>query len=61
VTVGLDKCGKVPINGNSVVIYAGACLLGNIKCGNNAVIGVNAAEISDITEGCTAVGVRVKY
>jgi serine O-acetyltransferase len=51
VTIGRSFGGKksgVPEIGNNVVIFAGAKIIGNIKVGNHAVIGVNSVVISDV-------------
>ncbi len=41
-------------------IGAGAIILGNIKIGNNAVIGANAVVTKDVPEGATCVGIPGK-
>ena len=41
-------------------IGAGAVLLGNIRIGNNVVIGANAVVSCDIPDNSYAVGVSVK-
>lgn len=59
VTVG-QKEGKFPIIGNNVTIYAGAKIIGNIKIGNNSIIGANAVVIKDVPENSIAVGVPAR-
>ena len=46
-----------PTVGNDVAIYCGAVLLGDIRIGDNAVIGANAVVLKDVPDGMTAVGV----
>lgn len=59
VTIGQRK-NKYPIIGNSVVIYAGAKILGEINIGDNSTIGANAVVINDVPKYETAVGVPAK-
>jgi serine O-acetyltransferase len=62
VTVGLRRTRErgAPIIGNRVDIGAGAKVLGNIRIGDDAVIGANAVVLTDVPEGCLAVGVPAK-
>ena len=59
VVVGLrrveDKC--APIVGNNVDIGSGAKLLGQIKIGDNVLIGANAVVLCDVPDNSIAVGV----
>jgi serine O-acetyltransferase len=59
VVVGLKNIeNKVaPIIGDNVDIGAGAKLLGEIKIGNNVMIGANAVVITDVPDNSIAVGV----
>ncbi len=59
VTIGLRTTGKkgAPVIGNRVDIGAGAKLLGNIRIGDDVVIGANAVVLCDIPDGALAVGV----
>lgn len=58
VTVGKKYSGGgIPIIGDNVKICAGACVLGNIRIGNNVTIGANAVVLEDIPDNCIAVGV----
>lgn len=59
VVVGLKNVEEpcAPVIGNNVDIGAGAKLLGNIRIGNNAIIGANAVVLTDVPDGCLAVGV----
>ena len=60
VTLGGRNGNPGPIIGENCVIGAGACILGNIKIGNNVKVGANAVVLDDIPEGCTVVGVPGK-
>ncbi|MBC3413698.1 serine acetyltransferase [Pseudomonas sp. SWRI107] len=59
VVVGLknvsDPC--APVFGNNVDIGTGAKILGNIRIGDNVVIGANAVVLVDVPDNCMAVGV----
>jgi serine O-acetyltransferase len=59
VVIGLarveDPC--APQFGNHVDVGAGAKVLGNIRIGNNVLIGANAVVITDVPDNCIAVGV----
>ena len=54
----LAKQGKkhFPIIGDNVIIYAGACIVGGIKIGNNAIIGANAVVTKDVPDNAIVVG-----
>ena len=60
VTIGGRSNTGLPIIGDNVEIGAGAAVLGGIKIGRDAKIGANAVVISDIPEGCTALGVPAR-
>jgi serine O-acetyltransferase len=62
VTIGRLKDGDLSETqiGDGVSIYAGAVILGNIKIGNNAVIGANAVVLTDVPDSAVAVGVPAK-
>ncbi len=55
VTVG-EVNGKRPIIGNSVSIYTGAIVIGDISIGNNVSIGAGAVVVKDVPNNCTVVG-----
>ena len=59
VTIGLRTTGRrgAPVIGNRVDIGAGAKLLGNIRIGDDAVIGANAVVLCDVPAGALAVGI----
>jgi serine O-acetyltransferase len=46
--------------GKNCLIAAGACILGDVKIGDNVKIGANAVVLTDIPSNCTAVGVPAK-
>ena len=46
-----------PVIGNNVDIGAGAKLLGNIRIGNNVLIGANTVVLTDAPDDSLAVGV----
>ncbi len=49
-----------PILEDGVVVYTGACVLGPVRIGENAIIGANAVVISDVPSNSIAVGVPAK-
>ena len=59
VTIG-QKNGKFPQIGNNVTIYPGAKIIGDIKIGNNAIIGTNAVVLNDVPANAVAVGVPAR-
>jgi serine O-acetyltransferase len=59
VTIG-GKNGGFPVIGDNVRIYTGACIIGNVKVGNNSIIGANALVIRDVEPGSVMVGVPAK-
>ena len=54
---GIVKGKRHPTIGNSVVVGAGAKVLGNITIGDNSYIGANAVVIKDVPANSTVVGV----
>lgn len=59
VTIGQTHFGKhtgYPVIGNKVVIYAGAKICGNVRIGNQCVIGANAVITNDVPDNCVVVG-----
>lgn len=50
VTVGAAGNRGTPIIGNDVTVYAGAVIVGNIKIGNNAIIGANCTVYKDVPD-----------
>jgi len=63
VTLGLrylDKPLEAPCLGCRVNVGAGAKLFGNIYIGDDVSIGANAVVLSNVSSGCTAVGIPAK-
>lgn len=59
VTLGgrtLSKSKRHPTIGNGVVLGAGATVLGDIKVGDNALIGANAIVTKDVAPGAVVMG-----
>ncbi|NQT32191.1 MAG: serine O-acetyltransferase [Candidatus Omnitrophica bacterium] len=54
---GKEKGKRHPTIGDSVVIGAGAKVLGNITVGNNVMVGANAVVLRDVPDDSTVVGV----
>ena len=50
-----------PTVGNYCYIGAGACVLGDIKIGDDAQIGANAVVLHDVAPGTVVAGVPAKY
>lgn len=57
VTIGYATRQGAPTIGDQVTINAGAKVLGDIKIGNNVVIGANAVVVKNVPDNCTVVGV----
>lgn len=57
VSIGYLEENKKPVIGDNVTVFAGAKVLGNIKIGNNVIIGANAVVLKDVPDNCTVVGV----
>lgn len=57
---GKDKGKRHPTIGNSVIIGAGAKVLGPIKIEDNVKIGANSVVLKDVPSGATAVGIPAK-
>ncbi len=60
VTIGIRGEGEYPVIGDNVKIYAGACILGRVRIGDNAVIGANAVVLADVPDNAVAVGVPAR-
>lgn len=62
VTIGEGK-GGAPVIGDNVLIGAGAKIIGHVRIGNGAKIGVNAVIVHDVPDGAVVVameGVTIK-
>lgn len=57
VTIGFLNDTDCPTIGDNVTIYAGAKVLGNVRIGDNSVVGANAVVVKDVPENCIVVGV----
>ena len=60
VTIGGRHGRGAPVIGRNVLIGAGACVLGGVHVGDNAVIGANAVVIHDVPENAVMGGVPAK-
>ncbi|QDV38974.1 serine O-acetyltransferase [Tautonia plasticadhaerens] len=62
-TFGVSRRGvnrAIPTIGNRVDIGCGACVLGAVRVGDDAVIGANAVVLRDVPPGALAVGVPAR-
>lgn len=59
VTILFNNAGT-PFIGDNVKIYAGAKILGNVRIGNDVIVGANAVVVKDITDHYIVVGVPVR-
>lgn len=55
-----DKELKYPTLGNGVSIYPGSIIIGDIKVGDNAVIGANSVVLRDVPSGAVVAGSPAK-
>ena len=60
VTIGYKDSTLAPEIGNHVMITCGAKVLGNIKVGDDSVIGANAVVVKNVENGAVMVGVPAK-
>ena len=49
-----------PIIGNNVLLFAGAKIIGNVRIGNNVVVGANAVVTHDVPDNAVVVGIPAK-
>lgn len=59
VTIGQSK-GKYPKIGNSVIIYPGAKIIGDISIGDNSIIGANAVVTKDVPANTIVAGIPAR-
>lgn len=59
-TIGAVHGKGAPIIGDHVVMYAGSKIVGNVKVGNNVVVGANAVVVKDVPDNAVVVGVPAK-
>lgn len=57
---GKSKQYEVPQIGDYVYISAGARIIGNVKIGNNVIVGANAVVTKDVPDHCIVAGVPAK-
>jgi len=57
---GKSKQYEVPRIGDYVYISAGARIIGNVKIGNNVIVGANAVVTKDVPDNCMVAGVPAK-
>lgn len=60
VTIGRKRKDGCPVIGNSVYIGAGARVLGDIRIGDNVIIGANSVVVESIPENSIVFGVPAK-
>lgn len=60
VTIGGRNGRGHPVIGKNVFVGAGACILGGITIGDNAIIGAISTVIEDVPEGGVVVGNKAK-
>ena len=60
VTIGSSDTKTAPAIGDNVIIYPGAKIVGNIKIGNNVIIGIGSVVVKDIPNNAIVAGVPAK-
>jgi serine O-acetyltransferase len=60
VVIGYSNETDRPTIGNNVRIYAGAKIIGNVKVGDDAIVGLNTVVIDNVPAGVTVLGVPGK-
>ena len=63
VTVGLERRNesKVPKVGNRVEIGPGACIVGDVKIGDDCFVGANTVVNRDLPPGSTVLGIPLRF
>ncbi|MGL5421974.1 MULTISPECIES: serine O-acetyltransferase [Serratia] len=58
VTIGVKNVSseQYPILGDNVIIYANACICGNIRIGNNSIIGAGSLVLFDVPDNAIVSG-----
>lgn len=59
VTIGKQFGGKhygFPTIGDNCIIFPGSIIVGNIKVGNNVIVGANSVVLEDVPDNCIVVG-----
>jgi serine O-acetyltransferase len=57
---GKSKQEEVPVIGDFVYIASGARVLGNVKIGDNVIIGANSVVVKDVPSNCMVGGIPAK-
>lgn len=60
VTIGQDIEGIAPIIGDNVTIFPGAKIIGNVKIGNNAIVGAGSVVTKSFGDNCIVAGVPAR-
>ncbi len=61
VTIGGNYgSGSVPKLGNDILIAPGVCILGDVKIGNNCILGANAVVLKDVPDNTVVAGIPAK-
>ena len=60
ITIGRKLTDNAPVIGNNVYIAAGSRILGDIKIGDNVIIGANSVVISNVPDNCVVAGSPAK-
>ncbi|WP_156946261.1 serine O-acetyltransferase [Clostridium akagii] len=57
---GRSNIEKLPVLGDRVFVGTGAKVLGDVKIGNDVIIGANAVVIKDVPDNCIVAGIPAK-
>ncbi len=57
---GRNNDNNVPVIGNCVFIGTGARILGNVRVGDNCIIGANSVVLHNIPDNCSVAGVPAR-
>lgn len=60
VTIGSSDTKTAPIIGDNITIYPGAKIIGNIKIGDNVIIGIGSVVLKDVPNNAIVAGVPAK-
>ncbi len=58
--IGENRLNEVPVIGKNCRICAGAVIVGNIRVGDNAIVGANAVVTKDIPDNVVVAGVPAR-
>ena len=59
VTIGQNN-EKYPTIGKNIIVYAGAKIIGDVKIGDNVIVGANAVVTHDVPDNCVVAGIPAK-